>query len=106
MTEPAWRTDYLSWGGTQAAGHHVVRPATPGQAAEALTRRGERVALAVGCRRSYGDVALNPDGLLVDCLGLDRFIEFDRGTGLLTCEAGVRLADILSVICQPEPDGG
>jgi FAD/FMN-containing dehydrogenase len=103
---PAWRTDYRSWGGTLAAGHHVLRPASARDAAAALAARGTATALAVGCRRSYGDVALNPDGLLIDCQGLDRFVAFDRTSGLLECEAGVTLADILSVICQPEPGGG
>ena len=62
--------------------------------------------LARGCGRSYGDVAMNPNGVLIDCTGLDRFINFDRTTGRLACEAGVRLADILAVACRPEADGG
>jgi FAD/FMN-containing dehydrogenase len=61
--------------------------------------------LAYGCGRSYGDVAMNPGGRLIDCRGLDRFIAFDRGTGVLTCEAGVSLADILAVVCRPDADG-
>ena len=60
---------------------------------------------AYGCGRSYGDSALNPGGNLIDCTGLDRFIAFDATTGVLTCKAGVRLADILAVICRPEADG-
>lgn len=61
--------------------------------------------LAYGCGRSYGDVALNPGGSLIDCRGLDRFVAFDRDTGVLTCEAGVRLADILAAVCRPAADG-
>ena len=48
---------------------------------------------------------LNPGGRLIDCRSLDRFIAFDRTTGILVCEAGVRLADILSVLGRPEADG-
>ncbi len=66
---------------------------------------GEASVLAYGCGRSYGDVALNPGGRLLDCRTLDRFIAFDRATGMLTCEAGVTLADILQVACRPEKDG-
>ncbi|MEP5567741.1 MAG: FAD-binding oxidoreductase [Halioglobus sp.] len=47
-----------------------------------------------GMGRSYGDVCLNPDGTVWDCLGLDKFIEFDPESGLLRCEAGVLLRDI------------
>lgn len=104
----AWRADYGSWGRTAPARHLVLRPADAAAAAAAL-RAGaaeRRPALAYGCGRSYGDVPLNPDGLLLDCRGLDRFVAFDRATGVLTCEAGVRLADILAVACRPEADGG
>ena len=37
--------------------------------------------------------------------GLDRFLAFDRGTGLLHAEAGVRLADVLAFVCRPAADG-
>jgi FAD/FMN-containing dehydrogenase len=56
---------------------------------------GERC-IAYGNGRSYGDVCLNEGGVLLRTRRLDHFIAFDRSTGLLTCEAGVRLVDILS----------
>lgn len=46
--------------------------------------------------RSYGDSCLNRDGTVLDVSGLRRFIDFDPDSGLLTCEAGVRLDDILN----------
>ena len=52
--------------------------------------------IARGNGRSYGDAALNPD-LTVSMLKMDRMQSFDEKTGLLTCEAGVLLADILDV---------
>src|SRR4029077_15033025 len=48
-----------------------------------------------GNGRSYGDSCLNPGGALLLTRSLDRFIAFDRDAGLITCEAGVLLADIL-----------
>jgi FAD/FMN-containing dehydrogenase len=53
--------------------------------------------LPYGNGRSYGDVCLNPGGTLLKMRDLDRFIAFDEDTGVLACEAGVLLADILSV---------
>jgi FAD/FMN-containing dehydrogenase len=50
--------------------------------------------LAHGMGRSYGDVCLNPDGILWKTTGLDRFISLDEKTGRLVCEAGVLLRDI------------
>lgn len=53
--------------------------------------------LAYGNGRSYGDVCLNEDGTLFDMRGLDRFIAFDPVSGLVTCEAGVQLAEIIRI---------
>lgn len=53
-------------------------------------------ALPVGMGRSYGDVCLLKDGNLLLTTGMDRLIEFDPETGLLTAEAGVTLAQILA----------
>src|SRR6185437_4119230 len=51
--------------------------------------------LPFGNGRSYGDSCLNVGGALLESRALDRFIHFDRDTGVLACEAGVLLADIL-----------
>ena len=53
--------------------------------------------LAYGNGRSYGDVCLNGGGTLLHTRGLDRFIAFDEASGVLTCEAGVLLSEILDV---------
>ena len=50
--------------------------------------------LAHGLGRSYGDVCLNPGGVLWQSTGLDKFIRFDATSGFLSCEAGVTLRDI------------
>ena len=50
--------------------------------------------IARGNGRAYGDAALNPT-LTLSMLAMDRMQRFDERTGLLTCEAGVLLADIL-----------
>ena len=50
--------------------------------------------LPFGNGRSYGDVCLNPGGILWTTRGLDRFMDFDPELGVLVCEAGVLLRDI------------
>jgi FAD/FMN-containing dehydrogenase len=52
--------------------------------------------LPFGQGRSYGDCCLNDGGTLLETSRLDRFIEFDPGGGVLRCEAGARLGDILA----------
>lgn len=54
--------------------------------------------LAYGNGRSYGDVGLNSGAMLLHTRGMDRFIDFDEANGLLTCEAGVLLSEILDVV--------
>lgn len=56
--------------------------------------------LAVGMGRSYGDVCLLEGGTLLSTRGMDRFISFNTATGLLRCESGVTLAQILN-FCVP-----
>ena len=53
--------------------------------------------LPYGNGRSYGDVGLNSGGLLLHTRGMDRFIAFDENSGVLVCEAGVLLSEILDV---------
>ncbi len=58
-----------------------------------LLHRGATL-IARGNGRSYGDAALNPE-LTLSMLAMNRMRAFDAGTGLLDCEAGVLLTDIL-----------
>ena len=57
--------------------------------------------LAWGNGRSYGDVCLNGGGTLLLTRGMNRLIAFDRTTGVLECEAGVMLGDLLRW-CLPQ----
>ena len=52
--------------------------------------------LPVGLGRSYGDSCLLDHGTLLNTRGLIRLIDFNQLTGLLRCEAGVSLAEILN----------
>ncbi|RKZ86961.1 MAG: FAD-binding oxidoreductase [Candidatus Parabeggiatoa sp. nov. 1] len=54
-----------------------------------------------GLGRSYGDVCLNDGGVLLTTRSLNRFISFDADNGVLCCEAGVSLAEILE-LCVPQ----
>ncbi len=86
---------YRSWGNFPAAQHDV----------RALRWRSESLALGgvdapalpFGQGRSYGDSCLNDGGLLLVTAGLNRFMSFDVSTGVLRCEAGVTLAEILDL---------
>jgi FAD/FMN-containing dehydrogenase len=80
------------WGRVRRARQRVVevrdRAAPLPRAASMLPR---------GLGRSYGDVCLNEGGVLLDTRGLDRFITFDEERGVLRCESGVRIADVIAL---------
>lgn len=52
-------------------------------------------ALPYGNGRSYGDSCLDPGGTLLHTRSLDRFIAFDTATGVLRCEGGTTLGEII-----------
>ncbi|MCX7033408.1 MAG: FAD-binding oxidoreductase [Arenimonas sp.] len=56
-----------------------------------------RPLLAYGQGRSYGDSCLNDGGTLLLTRGLDHFLHFDPGTGVVACEAGATLGEVLEI---------
>jgi FAD/FMN-containing dehydrogenase len=54
--------------------------------------------LPFGNGRSYGDSCLNEGGMALKTRGIDRYIEFDPLSGLLRCESGILLSEILNFI--------
>jgi len=86
-----------SWGRLSAHPHRVVALSDPARIAS-LICAGQKPGVAHGMGRSYGDVCLNPDGVLWLTTGLDHFIAFDESTGRLVCEAGVLLRDVQRLV--------
>ena len=58
----------------------------------------EQPVLPYAYGRSYGDSCLNEGGVVLDVSHLRRFLAFDEQEGVLRCEAGVSLAEILELI--------
>tara|TARA_B100001778_G_C18558339_1_gene616552 strand:- start:113 stop:1408 length:1296 start_codon:yes stop_codon:yes gene_type:complete len=54
--------------------------------------------LVHGLGRSYGDVCLNKNGNLILTSELNQIIEFDRENGVLRCNGGISLKEILNLI--------
>lgn len=68
---------------------------TPESVADVARLIDPRGTIARGLGRSYGDPALNEDGVVLDLTRLDRYLDFDEATGRLACEAGVSLEQII-----------
>lgn len=88
-----------SWGCLDANEHEWRGLPSPEAVPIALARE-PRCGIAHGMGRSYGDVCLNPGGVLWSTTGLDHLISFDRDTGVVSCEAGVLLRDLQAVAVQ------
>lgn len=88
----------LSWGRYPSVEHRqVYKPAWDDQVPEIVQAAAPASLLPFGLGRSYGDSCLNAGRDLIDCHRLNRILGFDETTGLIRCESGVSLSDILQV---------
>jgi len=99
MTEEAARIKLLKlsgWGRYPVCEAEVYRPESLGELSEIVARTDSHV-LARGAGRAYGDAALceRRAGRVIDLTRLNRMLGFDAGSGVLRCEAGVTLAEII-----------
>ncbi len=85
-----------SWGRLTREPHRLVGLHDLAKILETV-QRSALPGLAFGYGRSYGDVCLNPGSTLWMMRGLDNFIAFDTEAGILECEAGVLLKEIIEV---------
>jgi len=81
-----------SWGRLAGGEHEIISLSDREQVSHQI--QNNNLGIAYGMGRSYGDVCLNPEGVLWKTRGLDHFINFNPTTGRLICEAGVLLRDI------------
>ena len=86
-----------SWGHYPKIQTELVRPAFSREELTDLSAIKGSV-LPYGYGRSYGDSCMNDVGVGLDCRFLNRLLAFDDKNGLLRCEAGVRLDEILDII--------
>jgi decaprenylphospho-beta-D-ribofuranose 2-oxidase len=61
------------------------------------TNLAKKPLVARGLGRSYGDQAMNDDKFVAVCTQLDNFLAWDEQEGILECQAGVSLEDIITV---------
>jgi FAD/FMN-containing dehydrogenase len=85
------------WGRYPAEDCAVFRPEKRRTVAEILESEQQPHYIARGLGRSYGDTAVNGGGGVLSTVRLNRMLAFDDDTGILECEAGVSLAEIVSV---------
>lgn len=81
-----------SWGRYPVIAGEITTPGSIQSFAQHITQ--DQPLIARGNGRSYGDSALSSS--MISTLACDHFTSFDEATGLLTCESGVLLSDIIA----------
>lgn len=82
------------WGNYPMSESYILNPRNEDDLIKDL---GEDSFIARGLGRSYADQALNDQGYVALCTKLNHFINWDEREGILECEAGVSLEEIISV---------
>jgi FAD/FMN-containing dehydrogenase len=91
-----YKTEDLSgWGRFPVEACHSFRPEKRGEVAAILASGLEPSYISRGLGRSYGDAALNRNAGVIGFALLNRFLSFHDSSGVLECESGVSLAEIV-----------
>jgi decaprenylphospho-beta-D-ribofuranose 2-oxidase len=92
----SYSTQLLSgWGRYPVESCHVFRPEKRSEVAATLDSGHQSSYIPRGMGRSYGDAALNENAGVIWQVLLNRFLSLDSATGVLECESGVSLAEII-----------
>ncbi len=85
------------WGRTEPSYARVAVPSSGDEVAGLVkgASAGAGGVIARGLGRSYNNAAQNDGGLVISTAGMDQVLAFDAGSGLVTCEAGVSLEDLM-----------
>ena len=99
MAETAARSSEQTlsgWGNYPVCRCRVFRPESWQAVQSAVAAAGPRGCISRGMGRSYGDAAVAAEGAVIDHTRLNRFLAFDAQTGVLECEAGATLEEIIN----------
>ena len=92
---PAGRAELTGWGRIAPSTAQLAEPADPGAGRGAAGQRPGRGVIARGLGRSYNNAAQCGGGLVIGTTAMRRITSFDTSTGLVTCEAGVSLEQLM-----------
>jgi FAD/FMN-containing dehydrogenase len=99
-----YRNQLLSgWGRYSASRAAVARPERQHEVADVFRQSPDTGGgvIARGGGLAYGDAASSAGGRVIAMNRLNRFLAFDTASGLITCEAGVTIGEVLDV-CVPQ----
>jgi decaprenylphospho-beta-D-ribofuranose 2-oxidase len=83
------------WGNIPKSTSNVIYPRTAQEVRQSLTI--DKI-ISRGLGRSYADQATNTNHLILKMEKMNHFLAFDEQTGILNCEAGVSLEEIIQYL--------
>ena len=93
---PASRsTELTGWGRIEPLTAQLAEPDDAAQVAGLLAAAPARGVIARGLGRSYNNAAQCAGGLVIGTTAMRRITSFDTSTGLVTCDAGVSLEQLM-----------
>ena len=93
---PSRPTRLTGWGRIAPTTARLAQPADPDQVAGLLATAPARGVIARGLGRSYNNAAQNDGGLVIGTTTMHRITSFDTAAGVVTCEAGVSLEQLMT----------
>ena len=92
------REALTGWGHTAPSVAQVTEPADPAAIPGLLRAATQRGVIARGLGRSYNNAAQNGGGLVIRTTRMNQIIGIDADRGLVTCEAGVSLEQLMTTM--------
>jgi decaprenylphospho-beta-D-ribofuranose 2-oxidase len=91
------RERLTGWGMTEPTWAQVAVPGSADDVAKLVkgAAAGATGVIARGLGRSYNNAAQNDGGVVVSTVGLGRVLSFDGDSGVVVCEAGVSLEELM-----------
>ncbi len=91
-----------NFGHSLASAAYLYRPTHPEQVAElfAFARRHGVSITFRGSGRSYGDAALNAGGIVVDIRRMNRILDWNPESGIITLETGVTIEQLWKYVLE------
>ncbi|MDR2984739.1 MAG: FAD-binding oxidoreductase [Nocardiopsaceae bacterium] len=90
------RVTLTGWGRTEPTAAEFAEPQSPDDVAGLVKGVAHGGVIARGLGRSYNNAAQNDGGLVISTSGMRDVLSFDPQSGVVTCEAGVSLEQLMT----------
>lgn len=95
---PTLRQTLSGWGRYPTSSATLHHAASEAEVQSLVEHPGTGGIVSRGCGRSYGDAAQNAEGQVLSHRALRAVLRFDQELGVVECEAGISLAELIALV--------